>query len=98
MEKNKSEPSRFPIITVIGKDHPGIVAQISALLWENKINIEEINQGVIKGNFFMVMAIDLKDAKIDFTALGQKLKPLGKKIGADISLYNQEIFMAMNRI
>lgn len=98
MEKGGKSESQFPIITVIGKDHPGIVAQISALLWANQINIEEISQGVIKGNFFMVMAVDLKNAKIDFAALAQKLKPLGKKIGADISLYNQEIFTAMNRI
>lgn len=98
MEKIKKNQDQFSIITVIGKDHPGIVAQISAMLWENRINIEEISQGVIKGNFFMVMAVDLKDAKIDFAALAQKLKLLGKKIGADISLYNQEIFTAMNRI
>jgi len=98
MEKSKNNQDQFPIITVIGRDHPGIVAQISAMLWENRINIEEISQGVIKGNFFMVMAVDLKDAKIDFAALAQKLKLLGKKIGADISLYNQEIFTAMNRI
>jgi len=98
MKKNNSNKSQIPIITVIGRDHPGIVAQISAMLWENRINIEEISQGVIKGNFFMVMAVDLKDAKIDFAALAQKLKLLGKKIGADISLYNQEIFTAMNRI
>ena len=98
MEKSKNNQDQFPIITVIGRDHPGIVAQISTMLWENRINIEEISQGVIKGNFFMVMAVDLKDAKIDFAALAQKLKLLGKKIGADISLYNQEIFTAMNRI
>ena len=88
----------MPLITVIARDRPGLVAQISSLLWEKGINIEEINQGVIKGNFFMIMAVDLAAASVSFDVLSRELKTLGKKIGADISLYNQRIFTAMNRV
>jgi predicted amino acid-binding ACT domain protein len=98
IENARTEKNDLPIIAVIAKDQPGIVAQISSLLWEKGINIEEINQGVIKGNFFMIMAVDLADSTIDFDGLSRALKVLGKKIGADISLYNQQIFTAMNRI
>ena len=98
IEKGQSDKSDLPIIAVIAKDQPGIVAQISSLLWEKAVNIEEINQGVIKGSFFMIMAVDLAGSNIDFDGLSRELKVLGKKIGADISLYNQRIFTAMNRI
>jgi ACT domain-containing protein len=98
IEDGQTGKNDLPIIAVIAKDQPGIVAQISSLLWEKGINIEEINQGVIKGNFFMIMAIDLTASSIDFERLSRELKALGKKIGADISLYNQQIFTAMNRI
>jgi ACT domain-containing protein len=98
MKKIENSRNDLPIIAVIAKDQPGIVARISSLLWEKKINIEEISQGVIKGNFFMIMAVDLAAASIGFEVLSRELKVLGKKIGADISLYNQEIFTAMNRI
>lgn len=96
----KKENNKFdlPVITVIGKDKPGIVAQISALLWHKNINIEEINQGVIKGSFFMIMAVDLENSTVTFEHLSRDLKQLGKKVGLDISLYNQKIFTAMNRI
>jgi len=95
IQNNKND---LPIIAVIAKDQPGIVAQISSLLWKEGVNIEEINQGVIKGNFFMIMAVDLAASNIDFEGLSRELKTLSKKIGADISLYNQRIFTAMNRI
>lgn len=98
MKKTDTNQKELPILTVIGKDQPGIVAQVSSLLWEKNINIEEISQGVIKGNFFMIMAIDLAASSIGFEVLSRELKVLGKKIGADISLYNQRIFTAMNRI
>jgi len=95
IENNKND---LPIITVIGKDAPGIVAQVSTLLWKKGINIEELNQGVIKGNFFMIMAVDLTKSSVSFEVLSRELKTLGQKIGLDISLYNQQIFTAMNRI
>lgn len=87
-----------PIITVIGRDTKGIVAQISSLLWKREINIEEIQQGIIQGNFFMIMLVDLKDSSVTFEQLAKELKLLGKKISLDISLYNQEIFTAINKI
>lgn len=88
----------FPVITVIGKDTKGIVAQISTLLWKRDVNIEEIKQGVIKGNFFMIMSVDLSASSASFHQLSQELKALGKKISLDISIYNQEIFTSMNKI
>jgi ACT domain-containing protein len=95
IEQTKSE---LPIITVIGEDKPGIVAQVSTMLWKKNVNIEELNQGVIKGKFFMLMAVDLGKSSVTFEQLSRELKQLGEKIGLDISLYNQQIFTAMNRI
>ena len=88
----------FPVITVIGKDTKGIVAQISNLLWKQGINIEEIKQAIISGNFFMIMTVDMADSSLSFEQLSRELKKLGKKIGVEINLYNQEIFTAINKI
>lgn len=98
MKKIEQTKNDLPIITVIGEDRPGIVAQVSTLLWKKNVNIEELNQGVIKGKFFMLMAVDLGKSSATFDQLSRDLKSLGEKIGMDISLYNQEIFTAMNRI
>ncbi|RLC36481.1 ACT domain-containing protein [Candidatus Falkowbacteria bacterium] len=94
----KNKTSNMPIITVIGKDTKGIVAQVSNLLWKKDINIEEIKQGIIKGSFFMIMSVDMKDSPTSFHQLSKELKKLGKKINLEINIYNQEIFTAINKI
>lgn len=95
---NEENSKDYPIITVIGKDQKGIVAQISTFLWEKKINIEEIQQGVMKGNFFMAMSVDAKDAKVSTLNLSEDLEKLGSKIGVKINIYDKEIFTAMHKI
>lgn len=90
--------SKNYLITVIGTDGPGIVAQVSSYLWKQNINIEEIKQGIIKGNFFMVMYADLKKAEVDLDKMSKDLEKLGKKINLKIKVYNQEIFESMNMI
>lgn len=94
----KKKSSNKPIITVIGGDQTGIVAQVSTLLWKNKVNIEEIKQGLTDDNFFMIMSVDLTNAAVNFEQLAKELKTLAKKLNLSISLYNKEIFEAINKI
>lgn len=95
---NNKQDDKHPIITVIGHDAKGIVAQVSNLLWKKDVNIEEVKQGIIKGEFFMIMAIDLSGSQTTFHQLSKELKKLGKKINLDINLYSQKIFSSINKI
>jgi predicted amino acid-binding ACT domain protein len=94
----KKKSSNKPIITVIGGDQTGIVAQVSTLLWKSKVNIEEIKQGLTDNNFFMIMSVDLDGATVNFEQLGKELKTLANKLNLSISLYNKEIFETINKI
>ncbi len=94
----KANTSNKPIITVIGSDQAGLVAQISTLLWKKNVNIEEIKQGLTDNNFFMIMSVDLTNSNINFEQLKRELKKLADKINVAISLYNKEIFEAINKI
>lgn len=87
-----------PVITVIGKDTKGIVAQVSTMLWKQGVNIEEIKQGIVGGDFFMIMSVDLRGSGTTFQKLSKDLKKLGVKLGLDINAYNQEVFTAINKI
>jgi ACT domain-containing protein len=93
-----TQKKQYPIITVIGKDKRGIVAQVSSFLWEKKINIEEIQQGIMKGSFFMVMSIDISEHSISIADFGKEFEALGQKIGVKINIYDQAIFTAMHKI
>jgi len=39
------------IITVLGKDRPGIISKISAILYENNCNLENVNQMILQNQF-----------------------------------------------
>lgn len=48
------------ILTVIGKDKPGIVAGISDELYKQNINIVDISQKILQDYFTMIMIVDLE--------------------------------------
>lgn len=86
------------IITVIGKDKSGIIAKVSAMLAENNINIEDISQTVIQGNFTMIMLVSMDNATISIGELSAIAKAKSEEIGVAIHIQNEEIFDAIHKI
>ncbi len=86
------------IVTVIGKDKPGIIAKVSTCLAQNSVNIEDISQTLMQGNFTMLMLCDLKNAKLSLSQLKDELVNLGKEIGVSIHVQHEDIFNAMHKI
>ncbi|MGB4440530.1 MAG: ACT domain-containing protein [Sedimentibacter sp.] len=86
------------IITIIGKDRVGIIAQVSTLLANNNVNILDINQTVMREYFTMIMLVDLENIKIDFTDLQQALDKKSKEIKMEIKIQREDIFNKMYEI
>jgi ACT domain-containing protein len=86
------------IITVIGKDKAGIIAKVSGVLAENKINIEDINQTIVQGNFTMFMLVDFSNAKISLKELHNLMIKVGEEIGVSIHVQHQDIFDVMHNV
>ena len=86
------------IVTVIGKDKPGIIAKVSTLLAGNSVNIEDISQTIMQGNFTMIMQCDLQNAKLQLAELKGELVALGESIGVSIHVQHEDIFNAMHKI
>lgn len=85
------------ILTTIGKDKPGIVAGVSAFLAEQDINILDISQTIMDGNFTMMMMVQLDDDQ-DFNQLIDQLNQLGKKLDVDINVRNEALYNAMHQL
>ena len=47
------------IITVVGSDKVGIIAKVSQFLADHKINIDDITQTILSGNFVMMISCGL---------------------------------------
>ena len=86
------------IITVTGKDRPGIIAGVCVLLSESNINILDISQTVMQDFFTMTMLIDLSGCDKAFTEVSDSLDAKGKEMGLIIRIQREDIFDRMHRI
>lgn len=86
------------IITVIGIDQIGIIAEISSLLAAEKINILDISQTIMAEYFTMTMMVNLEDLEISLQDLKDELKEKGEELGVSIKLQHEDIFRTMHRI
>ena len=86
------------VITVIGKDQVGIIANVSAKCAEFGANITEITQSVLDKYFAMIMIADISAIESDFAKFSDALKALGEESGLDIRCMHEDIFDAMHKI
>ncbi len=86
------------IITVVGKDQVGIIANVCTYLADAHINILDISQTIIQGYFNMMMVVDASNANGEFSTIADQLEQLGEKIGVNIKLQHEDIFNKMHRI
>ena len=86
------------IVTVIGKDKPGIISKVSTALAENNVNIEDISQTIVQGNFTMIMLCSFESASLSVKEIKAKLVSLGEEIGVSIHVQHEDIFNAMHSI
>jgi len=86
------------IITVLGTDKPGIIAETSACLYCYNLNILDITQTILSGYFTMVMMVDLSGMTCRFDEIIDELTRLGERLGLEIRMQRSEIFDAMHRL
>ncbi|WP_407398578.1 ACT domain-containing protein [Treponema sp.] len=86
------------IITVVGGDKVGIIAKVSAYLASRSINIVDITQTILSGNFVMMMMVDFDNANIDIDTARKELTEEAKSLGVEVNLMNEKVFTEMHRI
>ena len=86
------------IITVVGSDKVGIIASVSSFLAEHKINIADITQTILSGNFVMMMMVSFENADIDIDALRNNLSKKAEEMDVEINVMSEKVFSAMHRV
>ena len=86
------------IITVVGKDKVGIIAEVSRVLAENTVNILDISQTIMQDMFTMIMLTDVSASKMPFTELSDTLAALGDTLGLSIRIQHEDLFNSMHII
>ncbi len=86
------------IITVVGSDKVGIIASVSSFLAEHKINIADITQTILSGNFVMMMMVSFENADLDIDGLRSALSKKAAEMDVEINVMAEKVFTAMHRI
>ena len=86
------------IITVVGSDKVGIIAKVSAFLAEHKINIADIKQTILSGNFVMMMMVDMTNSDISVDELRKIMDTLAEEMAVEINIMSEKVFSAMHRV
>lgn len=86
------------IITVVGSDKVGIIAAVSAYLAEHQINIADITQTILSGNFVMMMMVSLDGADVSIDGLRKDMAKKAEEMGVEINIMNERVFSAMHRV
>ncbi len=86
------------VITVIGKDMVGILAKVSSVCADNKVNIIEVTQSILQDMFCMIMMADISECSVPFAEFSDMLSEYGKESSLSIHVMNEDIFNSMHRI
>lgn len=75
------------VVSVLGKDQKGVVAQFATYMAQRGINIEDIEQRVVRGFFLMDMLVDLKELNVDLSDLITGLLDLGRQMEMEVRVH-----------
>jgi ACT domain-containing protein len=86
------------IITLVGRDHTGIIAAVCNYFAENDINILDIKQTTVQEFINMMMIVDLEKCRKAFPEIVEGLEEVGKRVECVIRAQHEDIFNMMHRI
>ena len=86
------------VITVLGKNRPGIVAGVTRVLGDANVDIRDITQSIIEDIFTMTMLADMSESKLDFAQIQKALTEAGELSGVTVSIQRENVFNFMYRL
>ncbi len=75
-------------LTVVGKDHEGVVASFTNFIFQNGGNIEKINQNVVKGLFGMYLEASFLH-KIEINKFNSAAEKLARDLKMEVNIHHE---------
>ena len=76
----------------------GIVAGISRVMAEHKVNIADIRQTIMDDLFTMIMLAEVKSDNFDLSAFQDAMSAIGSELGVHVIVQHEDVFRFMHRI
>ncbi len=86
------------VVSVLGKDCCGILANVSNEVAKVNGNILEVSQNIMQEMFVMIMMIDISHLNVDFKDFVTYMGDFGEQHNLKIHVMHEDIFNSMHRI
>ena len=96
-EPEDDDPATSVVITAVGKNRPGVLAEITAALATAGGSVHDLSQKMIEGYFHMVLTVELPPGT-RFGGLKQCLECLGGPDDYVVRVMHERVFRFMHRI
>ena len=90
------ERARF-VVTVVGHNRSGVLAEITRALAEMNANVHDISQRIIEGYFHLILTAELPQGT-PFEATKQTLECMGGESDYAVRVMHERAFHFMHRI
>ena len=90
-------PQRI-IVTVVGHDRTGIIAEVSRVLADAGVNILDISQTLLGEFFVMILLGDMGRASVGLDVLKEQLASKAQALGLRIDAQHEDVFKFMHRV
>ena len=86
------------VISVLGKNRPGIVAGVTTVLSAANVDIRDITQSIIDDIFTMTLLADMEASPLQFAELQELLAAEGERLGVTVQMQREDVFNFMYRL
>ena len=86
------------VVSVLGKDRSGIVAEVATALAACGANIDDISQTILDDIFSMTMLVTLDTEVADFNTVQERLEAVGEDLGVQVITQREDVFQYMYKV
>lgn len=86
------------VVTVVGKDMVGILAEVSGKCAAYGINIVEVTQSILQDMFCMIMLVDMANSTCKLEEFSSRMQALGEQKQLSIHVMHADVFDTMHHI
>lgn len=86
------------VVSVLGKDMVGILADVSNECAKAGTNVLEVTQTILQDMFAMVMLVDISDINKPLSTFVEDMETMGKEKNLVIHVMHEDIFNSMHKI
>ena len=93
-----TEKDATVIVTVVGKNRPGVLSEVTTAIANLNGNIMDISQKMLEDYFNLIMIVDISAANVPFDQFQKKLEALGAEKAYSIHVQHEKVFRYMHRV